>query len=164
MTPPDCINGNTGRMPPLHFETGAAEAVRCDDAVRRRIGAYYAAAALAALLAILHFSVVALVLSLVLWVRLGRRVPPSSPCGQMARSHRRWLRRTLAAPLGLYGALLVLVTYEAVSMVGDLNGGRLLQAVAGHMVLHSAVTLLSGLWLVVRLLLGGLRFIDGRPA
>ncbi|KJS37549.1 MAG: hypothetical protein VR70_12295 [Rhodospirillaceae bacterium BRH_c57] len=164
MIRPGCSDETAHPKPLACLDARISDREQPADTERRWIGAYYVGTILAALLAILHFSVVALALSLVLWVRLGRRGPAAGPCSELTLSHCRWLRRTVAVPLALYGGLAALLAFEAANMVGGHDAGHILQAVVSHVVLHSVVTLLSGLWLVVRLLLGGLRFIEGRAA
>ncbi|EKV32495.1 hypothetical protein C882_2574 [Caenispirillum salinarum AK4] len=123
----------------------------------------YGAAILSAVLAVFHASVLAMAIAAALVVLLGRRRAAAAGRGSAADSHRRWLRRTMLVPLLLYGGLLSLMVVEAVRIASS-GGDHLLQAVAAHLILHSVVTLGSGLWLIVRLLIGGLRFVDGRPA
>lgn len=74
-------------------------------------------------------------------------------------SHYRWQRRSAILLLASVGLLFVWFGIELMHM----NGNNLMASIATHWVAHTVVSVVVGVWVLVRAIRGVLRYTDRQP-
>ncbi len=126
---------------------------------RQWLGLLYGLGVLSSILAVAQLSPAAMALSIIgnIVLYFG---PFSGRISPVAQGHRRWLRWTVTLPIIIYLALYAFFGREIYGLL-QTPSWDFWEIFVEHFFLHSMVTTFIGVWLIYRLLRGGLRYIDG---